>query len=146
MEDRKTQPYTNSQEKKRNLYLFYEIRSIAFSSVYWSRKAKDYYTYEIYRYAPMIKDELFNSIAKEEEVIGVIELEERLNRRIKIEELKVCPLSVSYLIFGNPIVTGTEEEYKTLTDFKEILINGIRRNEKRTIRYEIKYLQNLWKE
>ena len=131
------------QKEISNNELFYHIKRTALMSVYWSRKASLYHLVEVYEYAPMIEDELFNSLFEQKTIVGVYDIEKALGRRIAIEELIVCPLSVNYLIFGEPLLTGSEKEREKLLAFKETVENGIRQNERRTINREIKRLSSL---
>ena len=126
-----------------NNELFYHIKRTALMSVYWGRKASLYHLVEVYEYAPMIEDELFNSLFEQKAIVGVYDIETALGRKIAIEELIVCPLSVNYLIFGEPLLTGSEKEREKLLAFKETVENGIRQNERRTINREIKRLSSL---
>ena len=91
----------------------------------------------------MIEDELFNSLFEQKAIVGAYDIEAALGRKIAIEELIVCPLSVNYLIFGEPLLTGSEKEREKLLAFKETVENGIRRNERRAINREIKRLNGL---
>lgn len=126
-----------------NSELFYQIKRTALMSVYWGRKVSLYHLVEVYEYAPMIEDELFNSLFEQKAIVGVYDIEKELGRKIAIEELIVCPLSVSYLIFGEPLLTGSEKEREKLLAFKETVENGIRRNERRAINRELKRLSDL---
>lgn len=126
-----------------NSELFYQIKRTALMSVYWGRKTSLYHLVEVYGYAPMIEDELFNSLFEQKAIVGAYDIEAALGRKIAIEELIVCPLSVNYLIFGEPLLTGSEKEREKLLAFKETVENGIRRNERRAINREIKRLNGL---
>lgn len=119
----------------------YRIRAYALNSEYWSKYASSYYSSTYYSYAPMVKDELFNSLFDSMVVVGVKDLEEALGRTLKIEELNVCPLSVEYLLFGSPIVTESEDEAKTLSQFAVIIKDAIRKGEVRAIGNKLKRLQ-----
>jgi hypothetical protein len=94
----------------------------------------------------MIKDDLFNKYFQQKAVVGVLDIEFALGRYIKVEELEVCPLSVGYLLWGNPIITGSEQERKILYEFADLIIEKAKKNEKRAIGYELKRLQKLYKE
>lgn len=123
-----------------NKEFYYNIQLTALKSVYWSKKAKSYYLVGQYEYGPMIEDELFLSYWKETDVVGALEMEEAIGRRFKIEELKVCPLSVKYLLFGRPLITETQQELEKLDAFAEMIANAINRNETLAIQREIKWL------
>lgn len=123
-----------------NEELYYNIQYKAMQSVYWSRKARLYFLVEQYYYAPMIEDDLFTSYFHRKDVVSVLEMEQRFGRRLKIEELAVCPLSVSYLLFGRPLITGTPKEYNKLCAFADLIDKSIRRNETNAIRWEINKL------
>lgn len=131
-------------EEADNKELFYHIKRTALCSVYWSRKALSYHLIEVYEYAPMIEDNLFGSLFNEKNIVGVYDIEGALGRKIAIEELLVCPLSVSYLIFGEPLLTGSDKERQTLFAFYEVVKNGIRKGEKRAIGVEVKRLSKLY--
>ncbi len=130
-------------EKLNNWELLYLIKRAAFCSVYWSRKAALYHLVEVYDYAPMIDDDLFCRLFNKGAIVGVHIMEEALERKIAVEELKVCPLSVDYLIFGEPIVTGSEAERATLLAFYDMVVDKIQKNERRAINWEIKRLSKL---
>ena len=129
-----------------NNLLLYKIREYALNTVYWNRHAGGYYSVGLYSYAPMIKDDLFNKYFQQKDVVGVLEIEFALGRGIKVEELEVCPLSVDYLLWGNPIITGSEQERKILYEFADLIKEIANKNEVRAIGYELKRLQKLYKE
>ena len=122
----------------------YHIKRTALSSVYWSKKALSYHLIEVYEYAPMIEDNLYCSLFDEKDIVGVYDMERALGRKIAVEELLVCPLSVNYLIFGEPLLTGSDKERQTLFAFYEVVKNGIRKGEKRAIGSELKRLGKLY--
>ena len=128
-----------------NRELLYSLRAKVIRSVYWGGKLKNYYEGHIYRYAPMIKDELFNSLFGQDEVVGVLAMEEKLGRSLKIEELYVSPLSVEYLTLGNVIITESEEERRTLEEFEELIDTGIRQQEGRFVTKLIRELK-IWQQ
>ena len=133
-----------TEQQKENTKLLLSCKEAAFNSVYWSRKALCYHMVDIYEIAPMVIDEVWASLLyKETDIVGVLEIEDKLGRKLKIEELSVCPLSVNYLICGEPIVTGTEEEHAKLIAFHELIVKGIQKNERRSIGYELKRLQSI---
>lgn len=131
---------------KHNLYILLYIREIALSSERWIYEAPNYYGSMVYTYAPMVKDELFLSYFKEKDTIGVVEMESILGRALKVEELKVCPLSVPYLLFGNPSLTNSREEYDILCSFYKLIIQSIKKQETRYINYKIKRLNHIVEE
>ena len=127
-----------------NKELYIQIAEEALNSIYWSRKASFFFTSERYNYAPMVETQLWQTLGhSDSEVIGWEELETELGRRLRVEELTVCPLSVSYLLFGSPIITDTENERNKLNEFYTIIKSAIARAERRTIGYEIKRLTTL---
>lgn len=130
-----------NEQKEINKRLFVSCKETALSSVYWSRRVSGYHIFDVYEYSPMIQNELFNSLFTETDIVGSLAVEEKLGRKLKIEELRVCPLSVNYLIFGEPIVTGTGAECSTLIAFHDLIEGKIKRYERRAIGAEIKYLQ-----
>lgn len=119
----------------------YRIRAYALWFEYWSKLATTYYSVTYYSYAPMIKDELFYSLFDTDAIVGAKEVEEALGRTLKIEELIACPCSVEYLLFGNPIITESEDEAETLSQFAVIIKDAIRKGEVRAIGNKIKKLQ-----
>lgn len=131
-------------EEASNSDLFYHIKRTALSSVYWSKKVFGYHLIEVYEYAPMIEDNLYCSLFNKKGIVGVYDIEKALGRKIAVEELIVCPLSVSYLIFGEPLLSGSDKERKTLFAFYEVVKNGIRKGEKRAIGSELKRLGKLY--
>jgi|GEM_PF-4261225 hypothetical protein len=131
-------------EEASNSDLLYHIKRTALSSVYWSKKALSYHLIEVYEYAPMIEDELYCSLFDEKDIIGVYDMERALGRKIAVEELIVCPLSVNYLVFGEPVLTGSDKERGKLFGFYGTVKNGIKRGEKKAIGYELKRLNKLY--
>ena len=122
----------------------YKIRGYALSTEYWSKEAFGYYNIEVYEYGPMIKDELFNSLYAGDAVVGVVQMETDLGRPLKVEELNVCPLSVNYLLWGNPLVTESQEETETLQAFAELIQAMVLKNEKKATRNKIRLLTKLY--
>lgn len=99
-----------------------------------------YYVFEQYNYAPMIEDDLFISLFPQQTTVGALAIEKALGRRLKVEELKVCLLSVNYFLFGRPIITNTQSELVKLDDFADLIANSVNRNETNAIKWEIKNL------
>lgn len=135
-------PEDTHNDIERNQQLLRHIKEVALSSVYWSEKVSHYHLVHLYEYAPMVEDELFQGVFLESETVGTLELEKALGRKIAVEELIVCPLSVNYLIFDRPTITGSQKEYDKLCQFQELVIKSIRRNETRAINNKIRMLQN----
>lgn len=121
-----------------NEELFHKCKWQALSSVFWARKALVYHCGEVYDYAPMIQDTLFAKLFPQEAVVGVYEMEAALGRKLCVEELIVCPLSVNYLIFAEPTITGSPQERETLLGFLELIERSVRRYETRTRNYLLK--------
>lgn len=126
-----------------NKEYYYKIKKYAFNSVYWIRYATRLGSC-MESYAPMIEDKVFLSVCAPDETIGALEMEERLQRPIKLEELQVVNLSIPYFLFACPMITETAEEFARLSEFEEFINRGINRNENRSIRSEIKRLYKLY--
>lgn len=127
---------------KENKEYYNYLRDKVISSVYWMRESWGISNMYIY-VAPMIDTDLWLSIAKRDEVVGTYELEERLHRNLRIEELIAAPLSMDYFVYGAPIITGSKEEVITLRLFEMMIDEGIAKREGRAITYEIKSLTKL---
>lgn len=115
-----------------NKDIYKEIQRIALLSFLFKNKAFEYFVCQYYDYAPMIKDELFLTYFDQQEVIGVETMERVLGRRLKVDELNVCPLSATYFLFGHPIVEETETCRNKLIEFYRLIEDMIRKGEKRT--------------
>ena len=118
-----------------NKELYQIIRNRALSSVYWSRKQEHYFERDILYYAPMVENWLFNSLFDSKAVVGVMQLEKALKRKINVEELAVCPLSVRYFLFGSPVITESPKEKERLIKFSVLIDDKINRYEERTKKY-----------
>lgn len=130
-----------NKDKVTNKELYKQIQKYALSSYFYSRKAYSYFAIEYYTYAPMIKGELFASHFAQEDIVGVEDMERALGRRIKVDELEVCPLSTGYFLFGHPTIEETDEARDTLIKFRELIEAQIGRAENRTRNYILKDLQ-----
>lgn len=80
----------------------------------------------------MINDELFLTYFDQQELVSVESMERVLGRRLKVDEIKVCPISVTYFLFGHPIVEETETCRCKLIEFDNEIQTMIRRGVKRT--------------
>ena len=118
-----------------NKELFNEICRTAYSSVYWSRKSREAYGYKK-EYGAMVEDSLFLSLFDGKEIVGSIEMEEKLGRRIAVKELLPTPLSCYYFLFCSPDVHEDEETREKLLVFKEMIEKSIKMNEEKAVRWE----------
>lgn len=128
--------------KKENKEYYNYLRYKALNSIYWRKELK-YIVYMYESYAPMIDTDLWLSLYKGGETVGADEIEAKLHRNIKIEELKAAPLSMTYFLLGAPIITGTKEEVIALRMFEVMIDNGIKSQEKRALTNEIKRLTKI---
>ena len=115
-----------------NTEYYNNIKAGALSSCYWCREVIRYLRVSYYDYAPMISDGLFNAFFNKTDVVGTAEIEKRLGRRLTIEELRPCLLSVPYLLSGHPLIMETDAERLRLQEFEKIITDKIREQETRT--------------
>lgn len=115
-----------------NAEYYKSIQAAALSSCYWCREVIRYLMCDYYDYAPMISDGLFKAFFNERDIVGTAEIEKALGRRLTVEELKPCVLSVAYLLSDHPIITESEGERLRLQEFERIINDKIREQENRT--------------
>jgi hypothetical protein len=126
---------TREPKQTSNQILYEKICWLAYHSVFWSRKAQGYIE-KVYHYAPMIRDGVFLSLYNSGDIVGSYDIEQKLGRRLFIEELVPCTLSCYYFLYGKPHLSGSETEAKILGKFKEIIESSVIRNEVHAVRWE----------